>query len=363
MKQKVTTVIGALGLLLLLASCASDATSDTSAADAVSDDAVSDDAVNDAETEDADHDEDEDHADEDHADDEATVASTGDGVNLDLFFDGALAAETTTAACTLSDGTETECYQITIAGAPSNADIGPFCPTTTSDTADDVGIWLDGDAQYDLDGEFILGLSEIYDDDNWMLYDEDGNVNVTDTLEAFEAAARPDVDPAYQNHCVEGRIEWLEGGEPVTSTVEIPVVPIPAGSATNLNGSVGITLNGVTIDGQAPVDAILGAYTIAAFDDCGGHVNPFAGYHMHGATGCSEAADPGDGDTPAFGYAMDGYAIHSPLDDDAAAAADLDECNGHTSEASGYHYHANQAKENAVLTCLTGLSVQTSGRR
>lgn len=289
--------------------------------------------------------------------DDESPSSSGEaspGVDVDLFFDGALAEEVTTADCTLSDGSNGDCYQITVVGYPTDSEIGPFCPTTTSDTDGDVGIWFDGNEVYDIDGEFILALPEIYEDDTWQLHDDDGNVNVTDTPEAFDAAARPDVDPQYQNHCVEGRIEWLDGGEPIASSVDIPVVPVATDSPTQIRGSVGVTLNGVVIDGQAPVDAILGAYTIAAFDDCGGHVNPAAGYHIHGAAGCSEADVAEDGDAPVFGYALDGFAIHSPLDDQQAEAADLDECNGHTSDASGYHYHANPPEVNAVLSCFMG---------
>jgi hypothetical protein len=59
-----------------------------------------------------------------------------------------------------------------------------------------------------------------------------------------------------------------------------------------------------------------------------------------------------------FGYALDGYALHSPFDDDAALeAAGLDECNGHTTDADGYHYHANDAAENQVVECLIGQTV------
>ncbi len=189
------------------------------------------------------------------------------------------------------------------------------------------------------------------------MYDEDGNILVTETAEEFEAAARPDVDPSLQNHCVEGALEWLENGEPITTTVLIPTEPVAADTAAAPQGNHGVTLDGVVIAASAPVDAILGAYTIAAFDDCGAHFNPFDGYHMHGAVGCSELDDQvADGETPMFGYAMDGYPIHSPLDDDAAAA-DLDECNGHTTEADGYHYHANSAAENQVVECLIGQTV------
>jgi len=285
------------------------------------------------------------------------------GLNISLFLEGALAEEATTTNCKLSDGTETTCHSITIAGLPANHDVGPFCPETTATGADDAGIWFDGSGVYDIDGEFILGLAERYGDDNWKLYDDDGNVRITETPEAFDAAARPDVGPDYQNYCVEGKIEWLDGGEPVQTTVMIPTTPVMAASTIPARGNLGITLHGVVIDGPAPVAAILGAYTIAAFDDCGGHINPFEGYHLHGARGCSEVGEAVSGETPIFAYAMDGHAIHSPLSEAAAADADLDECNGHVTDELGYHYHALPAEGNAVLTCLKGVTVQGSTRR
>ena len=175
----------------------------------------------------------------------------GEGLNIDLFFDGALEEEPTLVDCTLSDGTETMCYEITIAGYPADYEVGPFCPPTIESTAEEGGLWLDGTNIYDVDGEFILNLAEIYNDDNWMLYDEEGNVNITETAEEFDLAARPDVDPSLQNHCVEGRIEWLENGEPVPTTVTIPVTPMMSDSAT-AGGNWGVTLNGVIIAAPHP---------------------------------------------------------------------------------------------------------------
>lgn len=283
-----------------------------------------------------------------------------DEVDISLFYDGALSEDVAVVDCTLSDGTETMCYEITIAGYPANDNVGPFCPPTIESTADEGGIWFDGNNVYDVDGEFILSLADIYNDPNWQMYDDDGNVNITETAEEFDLAARPNVDPSLQNHCVEGRIEWLENGEPVPTTVTIPMTPVMADRAT-AGGNWGVTLNGVIIAAQAPVGAILGAYTIAAFDDCGGHINPVDGYHLHGAVGCSEVGEASEGETPAFAYAMDGYRIHSSLDADAEASADLDECNGHATDELGYHYHANPAEENGVLTCFMGVTVQTQG--
>lgn len=54
--------------------------------------------------------------------------------------------------------------------------------------------------------------------DDWVLYDDAGNVDVTETVEEFEGAAQPDVAEEYQRQCVEGRIEWLDGGEPIETT-------------------------------------------------------------------------------------------------------------------------------------------------
>ncbi len=285
----------------------------------------------------------------------ATETAAGEGVDVSLFLDGALAQDVTIEDCTLNGGAETTCYSITVAGYPASHDVGPFCPDTINDTADAGGIWFDGSAVYDIDGQFITDLAATYNDDNWKMYDEDGNVLVTETAEEFEAAARPDVDPDLQNHCVEGALEWLDNGEPITSTVLIPTVPVAADSPAAPRGNLGVTLDGVVIAESAPVDAILSAYTIAAFDDCGGHFNPFEGYHMHGAVGCSEVGDAADGDTPMFGYAMDGYPVHSPIE-----GADLDSCNGHTTDEAGYHYHANSAEKNQVIECLVGQSVASS---
>ncbi len=278
----------------------------------------------------------------------AAPGLTAAGPDVSLFLSGALARGVTTEPCTLSGGTATTCYRITVAGLPVDHAVGPFCPPTTSSTAAQGGIWFDGAGLYDVDGEFITGLASLYGDDNWRLYDENGNVNVTNTREAFEGAARPNVAPEYRNHCVEGRVAWLPGGQPVTTTVLIPTRPVAAAAPTSNARFLGVTLNGVRIDGSAPVRDILSAYTIAAFDDCGGHFNPFEGYHVHAAMGCSGVEVAGHGRH--FAYALDGYALFTPV----AAANDLDRCGGHDSDLLGYHYHAAPAAENLVVRCFTG---------
>ncbi len=152
------------------------------------------------------------------------------------------------------------------------------------------GIWfLDGET-VDVDGAFISSLAEVYGDTNWQLFDPDtGDVRFTGSLEACEAAARPDVDPAYQNYCVQCLPEYMP--DDATITYVIPLDPVPSARTTPTNqGGSGLAFNGVRLDGPAPVDAILGAYTIAPFDDCGGHVNPHVGYHYHAVTDCLSGA-------------------------------------------------------------------------
>ncbi|MEJ1154787.1 MULTISPECIES: YHYH protein [Microbacterium] len=282
---------------------------------------------------------------------ETVVAPTG--IDLTLFADDAIVGEPELVDCTLSEGTETTCYEFTISGYPSTYETGPFCPDTITTSADDAGIWFDGEDVYDLDGEFIAGLADLYGS-GWQMYDEDGNVYVTETIEAFEAAARPDVDPEYQNYCIEGSIDFLDNSEPIETTVTIPAEPVAASAASSTQGNLGVTLDGVVIALSAPVDAILGAYTIAAFDDCGGHYNPFEGYHLHGAAGCSEVESASEDETGQFGYAMDGYPVFSPYTEEQLESVELDECNGHTTEAEGYHYHANAIEENLVIECFVG---------
>lgn len=274
----------------------------------------------------------------------------------------------TEEACTLSDGSSSTCYKITVNGYPSDrTSLGPFCPSSTSVTNnDEVGVWFDNGVLYDLTGDFIENLATFYSDSSWRLYDASGNVNVTDTQTSCEGAARPNVEAQYQNHCVQCEISYYaEGGTGtgVSTSFLIPKTPVPRSTAGSIGTEgVGVAFNGVKIDAAAPTQAILGAYTIAALDDCVGHINPVSGYHYHGANHgngtCPGIDAEGDGHGGAFAYALDGYAIHAMLDSSGNEETDLDSCRGHSDTTRGYHYHTAGPGENAFIGCFRGETVQ-----
>lgn len=273
--------------------------------------------------------------------------------------------------CTLSQGAKTDCFSITLATEPQTYTPGPWCPTYVSDGADAGGIWFVDGKTVDVDGEFISKLAELYGDSKWQLHDPaTGDIRYTGTLAECEAAARPDVDPAYQNYCVQCLPETLPEAASLTYVIPFDAIPATDAGRTGENGS-GVAYNGVRLDGPAPVDAILGAYTIAPFDDCGGHVNPHVGYHYHAVTDCLDDA-PGavkaddhgaddhgiedhgfDGHGAQIGIAMDGQAILPHLMADGSEPVGLDTCNGHLGADGTYHYHVGEAGSNAILGCLT----------
>ena len=260
--------------------------------------------------------------------------------------------------CTLSGGTETRCLSVTLKPEPAYFQIGPWCPRNISDSADVSGIWLEGGKIYDVDGDFIQALPTFYQDKAWQLFDPDtGKINVTDSQLPCAAAARPDVDPQYQNHCVECQVSYMEAG--VSQTYVIPLTPTVADATAPrvAHAGVGVAFSGARLDASAPTDAILAAHTLAPFDDCGGHVNLHVGYHIHAVTdkeGCHKEAASSHGHAPQIGLAMDGFPIHARLNEVGETAKNLDECRGHETAGLAYHYHANDPGANAILTCHTG---------
>lgn len=271
-----------------------------------------------------------------------------------LFDEESIVGEPAMVACQLASGIETSCLSVTLPVEPRNIAMGPWCPRTISDGPDKSGIWLEAGQVHDADGKFIENLASFYEDEQWQMYDaETGVINVTDTKVACEAAARPDVDPQYMNFCVECQTAYMEEG--LTTTYLIPLEAIEKTRQDTRVGrdGVGVAFSGVRIDASAPTDDILGAHTLAPFDDCGGHVNLNVGYHLHAITDCLKEVDSIDNHAPSIGIAMDGVLLYTEFNADGSKPDDLDQCGGHSYESLGYHYHVADPGKNKILACHT----------
>lgn len=279
------------------------------------------------------------------------------------FLSAGLSEPISVVSRTLSNGTTADCYKIVCKSTPTDHAMGPWCPTNISDAADAGGIWLKDGNVYNVDGAFIKNLATFFSDPTWMMYNSTtGEVIRTKTQAECQAAANPAVGPEYKNFCVECLPSYVAN---ITQTYYIPVTPVKLtnaiqfGMGPGASGPAvrGLAFNGVRFDGPAPVNAILGAYTLAPFDDAGGHINLAAGYHYHAATGKSKEIAQSDGHASMIGYAADGHGLFARLDSTGAEPSDLDECRGHTDNTRGYHYHVDKAGANNFINCLKGAYV------
>ncbi|WP_434036425.1 YHYH protein [Formosa sp. 4Alg 33] len=273
----------------------------------------------------------------------------------------------TKVPCTLSDGSSSDCYQIVSTSIPADHAMGPWCPSNIEDGAEAGGIWLEGGEVYDVDGAFIKNMATFYNDANWLMYDDNGDVYVTDSEEDCINAANPDVGTEYENFCVECIPSYITD---ISQTWLIPVTPVYQSDvvyfateggggpgSVSIPSTRGIALNGIEFSAPAPTNNILSAYTLAPFDDAGGHINVHQGYHYHAATGYSIKVEQEDGHAALIGYALDGFGIYELLDESGAMPTDLDDLRGHSDETRGYHYHVDDAGNNKFINGLRGAYV------
>ncbi|MEP0545332.1 MAG: YHYH protein [Rhodothermales bacterium] len=273
-------------------------------------------------------------------------------VDPSLFVDAAIVGEITEEACVLSGGTETTCIRFSVNTDPVDHTAGPWCPGTIQADASEGGIWPEGGIAYEVDGSFIENLDTFYDDPFWQMYDDEGDVFITDSQEDCAAAANPNVGEEYANFCVECQTSYLEPEAQITYV--IPKQPVSVNGTGPTSDPMGVAFNGISFAPPAPTDRILGAYTLAPFDDCGGHVNLNVGYHYHEATGCGTQVAQSDGHAPMIGYALDGIPFYAQMGTDGQEPTDLDECRGHTDDERGYHYHVASPGANQFVGCFRG---------
>lgn len=307
-------------------------------------------------------------------------------VDKSKFLSDGLVEPITIETRTLSDGSSADCYKIVVKSTPSDHAMGPWCPINISDDASAGGIWLENGKVYDVDGAFVKNLAQFYNDSSWMMYNQKtGTITKTKTEDDCREAANPNVGEEYKNYCVECLPSYIAD---LSHTYYIPVRPKaaskphvfskgggPRGPGGPGSGGEhpkhegeegprpphdstpsvrGLAFNGIVFDAPAPTDRILGAYTLAPFDDAGGHINLNAGYHYHAATGLSTKIAQTDGHAAMIGYAMDGYGLFENTDNKGTEYKDLDASRGHYDAIRGYHYHVDKAGNNNFINGLRG---------
>lgn len=300
--------------------------------------------------------------------DDQPATPTDDETVVDVlsshFLPGGLAEPISIVSKTLSTGSTADCYKIVTKSTPPDHDMGPWCPSYITDDATKGGIWLDGGNVYDVDGAFVQNLATFYNNTTWQMYDPaTGAITKTLTQADCQAAANPNVGVEYRNYCVECLPTYVST---LTKTIYIPITPVKLSSPVSFGNGPGafgptirgVAFNGVVFDAPAPVNAILGAYTLAPFDDAGGHINLGAGYHYHAATGKSSKITQADGHAAMIGYALDGFGIYERLSATGTEDTDLDASRGHYDAIRGYHYHVDKAGSNNFINSLAGAYVR-----
>mgnify|MGYP005826988609 CR=1 FL=1 len=301
-------------------------------------------------------------------DDTTTETTTEEAVVINVassnFLTGGLVEPITIVSKTLSDGSTANCFKIVVNSLASDHTMGPWCPSNISDDATKGGIWLEGGKVYDVDGAFVKNMATFYKDNTWMMYNATtGEITKASTKTECEEAANPNVGAQYRNYCVECLPSYVAN---LSHTYYIPITPKAASSATAFGGGPmssgpsvrGLAFNGVVFDAPAPTSVILAAYTLAPFDDAGGHVNLAAGYHYHAATGLTTQIAQADGHAAMIGYALDGYGMYQHLSTSGTEYTDLDASLGHYDTTRGYHYHVDAAGKNNFINSLHGVYVK-----
>ena len=198
----------------------------------------------------------------------------------------------------------------------------------------------------------------IYGPDNHP-FDDNVKVRFTDSLMLVDSDGIPTHKTAnYPNRDNPNRILKQN------YHFQIPLRPERARETTPLPmGPIGVAINGIPFYNPYNAfrqDAVSGPHA-EVFDSCCGHPDPMGRYHYHKYPVCvkSPFRDPRGEHSPLIGLAFDGFAIYGPNDTDGQPAQGLDDCNGHTDEERGYHYHVT-TKFPYILGAYRGVVEQSN---
>ena len=124
----------------------------------------------------------------------------------------------------------------------------------------------------------------------------------------------------------------------------IPRFPVPAAQSLSakdhfFRGAIAMAVNGVPIFNPIKNDGRTDTFLAGELDEFGGHCGRADDYHYHIApTHLQERVGPGQ----PIAVALDGYWIYGFDEPDGSPVGPLDNFNGHSTPALGYHYHATR---------------------
>lgn len=270
--------------------------------------------------------------------------------DIETYFNSETFVSIETVDCTLTDGSSTQCYEVTFSANPHEQ--GPFCPETYQDIGGTT-VW-NGPTDPGLHA-VDSNLLDALEADGYDIVDEQGNVSI----------AHSETDMGI---CLE-----LAFDETVTKTFKIPVSPKAASSASQFRDveDIGFSFDGIK---YAEQPSSYGMRFIAVLDRCGGHVDPDGSYHWHMVSeGMNEMLEANDIDEIScsaitqktnglVGFAKDGFPIVGYLEEDGSNPTALDNCGGHVHKLDEYddeiyHYHAASEGDDNLPRCLYGVPV------
>lgn len=298
--------------------------------------------------------------------------------NVDLFT--VLPLTENEVSCTLENGSETTCYELTFAAntvgdTEGEGTVGPYCPDSISTPRIEAGLGVyDGETNPGF--QSLVDAAQGMDADGYDIVDEDGNIRSGGGGGDF-------------SYCLSMAFD-----SSLTVTYLIPVTPEFRSEAYYIPtvGSIGLGINGIPIKGDPPsvttAEAGIGGTgsgNIPALDHCGGHADPAGYYHWHFipqsintvfdapeynytnlyGISCTNTYIEYEDHAAFAGLAKDGFPIYAAYDliDGTntlpAEVATTDECNGHTHATEefpdgAYHYHALETGAPTVPVCLMG---------
>lgn len=308
---------------------------------------------------------------EDTAQESSLVVDTG------LFSEFSRISDFELVDCTLSDGTETQCYKVVYENVRENVTV--ICPEFETDLGG-VGVYTGANG---LTGEGLRSLdAALWADfaaDGYDIINDDGTVNIQ------VPAGGPGSGFIEEGSGINGSCLDAELDESYQITYYIPAYPVKTttSSTTRSLAYWGISLDGFPFAEQPPASASAQGVAIPGLDACGGHPQPDGPFHYHLIPQVIDNLFEAEGidrncsyidqtSNSILGYARDGFAIYGYEDSDGTIPSDLDDCQGHTHATDEfpdgvYHYHiTNEINPNSdagytnTLPCTYGATVASA---